>query len=304
MKKIILFFISGFLTISLLGQAPGEINYQGIARNIAGNVLPNQSIKLRLTIHDGGASGAVVYQESRSVTTNYFGMFTLGIGSAGATETTGALSSIKWDSGGAKFLQVEMDPEGGNALRNMGTAQLLSVPYAFYAGGAAPNGAAGGSLAGSYPNPVIGANVITAANISDSSITASKLAPGVIGSSSGTAGGDLTGTYPNPTITANAIVTNKIANGSVTTAKLAAGVIPTSLPPNGSAGGDLTGTYPNPTITANAVNTNKIANGSVTTAKLAAGVIPTSLPPNGAAGGDLTGTYPNPTDSKRGDQYS
>src|SRR5580765_7668150 len=138
MKILILLILSGFLTISSLGQAPGQINYQGIARNATGNVLPDQKIKLRLTIHDGSASGAIVYRESRNLVTNHFGLFTVAIGSAGAIDTTGTLAGIKWDSGGAKFLQVELDPLGGSSLLDMGTAQLLSVPYAFYAGGAPP----------------------------------------------------------------------------------------------------------------------------------------------------------------------
>jgi uncharacterized protein DUF5907 len=175
-------------------------------------------------------------------------------------------------------------------------------------GTGSPTGTAGGDLSGTYPNPTIGINAITTSKILDGSITAAKLAAGVIPTSlppTGTAGGDLSGTYPNPTIGVNAITTSKILDGSVTLAKLAVGVIPTSLPPNGTAGGDLTGTYPNPTVAANAVTTTKLADNSVTTskivdasvtsAKLAAGVIPTSLPPNGSAGGDLSGSYPNPT---------
>jgi hypothetical protein len=160
--------------------------------------------------------------------------------------------------GGTKFLQIEMDPVGTNNFIDMGTSQLLSVPYAIYAnsaGSAIPIGNAGGDLTGDYPTPVIKDGAITNSKISDGEITASKLAPGVIPtalSPTGTAGGDLSGLYPNPSIrngiidnaklADNAVGTSKIQNGSVTAIKIAAGVIPTTLPPSGVAGGDLSGT--------------------------------------------------------------
>lgn len=112
-------------------QAPGIFNYQGVARNAVGNVLINKTISLRLSIHDGSAAGPVVYQESRTVTTNPFGLFNVQVGSAGASNVTGAIAAVNLGVG-AKFIQVEIDPNGGTAFINIGSAALASVPYSLY----------------------------------------------------------------------------------------------------------------------------------------------------------------------------
>jgi hypothetical protein len=56
MKNHLLFLLILFSSIAY-GQVPNQINYQGIARNSVGNVLPNKNISVRLSIHDGSNTG-------------------------------------------------------------------------------------------------------------------------------------------------------------------------------------------------------------------------------------------------------
>lgn len=113
-------------------HAQTGINYQGLARRASGAPVAEQNIKIRLSIRDASVSGTVVYTETRSTATNKFGLFNLVIGSSGAASQTGTLAGVNWATG-AKFLQVEIDPDGGNNFVDMGTTQLQAVPYALYA---------------------------------------------------------------------------------------------------------------------------------------------------------------------------
>lgn len=227
MKQIIALLTCIFCTVYLFGQAPGLINYQGIARNSSGAALADQNIKLRLSIRSGSANGNIVYQETRMLKTNSFGMFVVAIGSNGASNVVGSIGAIDWGIDGGKFLQVELDAGGGgNNFTDMGSSQLLSVPYALHAASAPPGGAAGGSLTGSFPNPGIAVGAINTDHITDGAITFSKIADA-------------------------AITTNKIADSSITAAKLAPGLIiggGGGGTPTGPAGGDLIGSYPNPLV--------------------------------------------------------
>jgi uncharacterized protein (TIGR02145 family) len=125
----------------LFAQAPAVIPYQAIARNAAGEPLASSTLNARFTIHDGTAAGANVWQELQTVYTSELGLFTVQLGSSVA------FTSVNWATG-AKFMQVEIDL--GQGFVDMGTQQLLSVPYALHSGSSetANNGFSSVSSAG------------------------------------------------------------------------------------------------------------------------------------------------------------
>lgn len=138
MKFIYSIVLSTCLFLVNFAQAPQGLNYQGVARNNAGVELPNQNIGIQLSILDGSVSGAVLYTETHALTTDANGLFTLVIGFG--TPASGTFSAVNWAVGGSKWLKVSMDAAGGSNYQLMGTSQLLSVPYALFAGNVANNG--------------------------------------------------------------------------------------------------------------------------------------------------------------------
>jgi trimeric autotransporter adhesin len=147
MKKISLLIVTLCICVLTFAQAPQQFNYQAIARNSVGQGIANANIKAKISILDGSATAASVYSETRTVTTNQLGLFTIAIGSAGAASTTGVFATIDWSTG-KKFIKVEVDPLGGNNLVALGSTELLSVPFALYAvngkvGPAGPQGLQG-----------------------------------------------------------------------------------------------------------------------------------------------------------------
>ncbi len=130
MKKTTFFLVCFVLiSVSLLAQTPQAFKYQAVARTSSGNLIQNQLVAFRISLLQGSPSGTLAYQERHTTNTNDYGLASLDIGNG--TVLAGSFSSIDW-SAGSMFIKVEFDPLGGTAYQNMGTSQLLSVPYALY----------------------------------------------------------------------------------------------------------------------------------------------------------------------------
>lgn len=131
MKKLFLSLMSIALTfVMVFAQAPDSFQYQAVVRDANGDIVADQPVAFQISIISISASGPVVYAETHNVTTNSFGLVSLSVGNG--TPVSGSLQNADWGTV-SHFMKVELDIAGGTAYTDMGTVQLLSVPYALYA---------------------------------------------------------------------------------------------------------------------------------------------------------------------------
>ncbi len=135
-----LFFIALlFYFTGIFGQAPEGFKYQAVVRDLSGQPVISQNVSFRFGILAGSPYGILVYQEKHNVLTDQLGMVSLIIGNG--FDINGSFKDIDWGAN-SHFLKMELDISGGSSYVDMGTNQLLSVPYALYAKTAA-NGFSG-----------------------------------------------------------------------------------------------------------------------------------------------------------------
>ena len=125
MKRTTLLLIACLFGFFMSAQVPAKIPYQAALRNGQGELLADQAATLRFTIHDQVPSGTPLWTEEQLTQSNSQGLVTLQIGAVVP------LAGIDWQSG-PKYLQVELQTDA--EFIDLGTQQLLSVPYALQAG--------------------------------------------------------------------------------------------------------------------------------------------------------------------------
>ena len=112
-------------------QVPESFNYQVVVRDgFTNDPFVNQNVSFRMSILKGNSSGASQYSELHNANTGELGIVNLVIGNG--TGKTGSITTIDWGAD-IYFLKIEIDKTGGTSYIEIGTIQLLSVPYALYA---------------------------------------------------------------------------------------------------------------------------------------------------------------------------
>jgi len=134
MKRTLLTILSVlFYTITFTQSVPQGINYQAVARDASGAVLMNQALTIQFSVISDITTSAVSWQETHSVSTNDYGLYTAIIG--GGISTSAGFSAtfdvVDWGASN-HLLKVEVDY--GSGLVDMGTTAFMSVPYALSSG--------------------------------------------------------------------------------------------------------------------------------------------------------------------------
>ena len=138
----LLLFIATCNTSFAQTNPPAGITFQAMAIDdngmelsgvdAGGIPIPDKAIKVKFSILGGSATGSIEYSEEHLTNTDKYGIFTLIIGN-GTINIGKDLKSINWHTG-IKFLKVELDLNNGKGYKLGSVQQMLSVPYALYAG--------------------------------------------------------------------------------------------------------------------------------------------------------------------------
>lgn len=151
-KRIYSFLLLLFITATVLGQSvPRGMNYQAVARDKSGEIIPNKEIFLKISLVGQPSTAEVTYySEIHRVVTNSLGLFTLVVGKGSVLN--GNFNEIPWSSKEI-WMDIAIKDDGQSDYITFSNTKLLAVPYAYHAGTAnelTGNSSSGTSLPWEY----------------------------------------------------------------------------------------------------------------------------------------------------------
>ncbi len=122
MRKLSLLLVFAVLAISsAFAQTPEQFKYQAVLRNADGDIMASETVNVNIKILQGAADGTEVFSEDHlNINTSAQGLININIGD------TEDLSTIDW-ANDTYFIKISVNGA------ELGTSQLLSVPYALNA---------------------------------------------------------------------------------------------------------------------------------------------------------------------------
>jgi hypothetical protein len=126
-KSVLVLITLTFFLSTAYAQSPEKMSYQAVIRNSSDALVTNTQIGMEINIRQGSETGAVVYSETQTPTTNANGLVSIEIG--GGT----GFNTIDWASD-EYFIETKtaiVPPLTTYTIT--GVSQLLSVPYALNA---------------------------------------------------------------------------------------------------------------------------------------------------------------------------
>lgn len=121
--KVLFFTLLVFCSIFAIAQSPLKRNTQFIARLPDGNLVRDKFISVEISFIDSSSTPFIAYSEVDTATTNFYGLFTVHVGSGKIKAGTGIMDFDAFT--GCLSMQIKIDPTGGN---NFIPVQNLPLP--------------------------------------------------------------------------------------------------------------------------------------------------------------------------------